>query len=92
MGIPHCKPLSALVGSLLVLSLNASPSQGYRTQGKALSEKAKKSKETSRWQEEGSQQEETQHTTKKVEKLKEVQGNFFCFSIFDPVKNTNTSE
>lgn len=69
IGIPQCEPLKPLAGFTLALSLNAAPSQGDRTQGKALVEKSKKSRETmSRRQEEGSRRGETHHTREKVEK------------------------
>ena len=67
IGIPQCKPLKPLAGFTLVLSLNAAPSQGDRTQGKALVEKSKKSRErTSRRKDHW--RGETHHTREKVEK------------------------
>ena len=66
IGIPQCRPLKPLAGFTLVLSLNAAPSQGDRTQGKALVEKSKKSRETSRRK--NHQRGETHHTREKAEK------------------------
>lgn len=69
VGISQRKPRKPLAGFTLVLPLNAAPSQDDRTQGKALAQKSKKSRETmSRRQEEGSRRGETHHTGEKVEK------------------------
>lgn len=90
MGVPYCKPLKPLATSLLVLSLNAAPSQGYRTQGKALIEKGRKAEKQAGGRKKDQGRGDLTHTEKSRKAL--VSARKLFLSIFDQVKNTNTRE